>query len=296
MLHALYTALDAHFAHEPHWWPIFTANRQFEVMVGAVLVQQTRWEAVEAAVQRLIAHDWLSPAALAAADTAELAALIRPCAFHSQKATGLQAIARYLLERYDGETTPLFAKERAELRAELLALPRIGRETADTMMLYAGEHPLFIADAYARRLFHRVGVLPSFDFLRAPYDAVQAVVEAGLGTGSWELGAAKQELTNSLTNEPRTNIGEQQLNGLYFVSLAPSSQSLAPTLFYRNFHALITEACIHHCLTKPRCDLPGAHRRFVDPRKCAEHCRECSGCPLRGMCAAYQEQRTENRE
>ena len=273
MLSDLYNTLDAHFAHEPHWWPIFTANRQFEVMVGAVLVQQTRWEAVEAAVQRLIARDWLSPAALAAADTAELAALIRPCAFHSQKATGLQAIARYLLERYNGETTPLFAKERAELRAELLALPRIGRETADTMMLYAGEHPLFIADAYARRLLQRAGVLPGFDFLRAPYDAVQAVVEDELrGQGYGVV------------------VGSQ---GLAVEELNSQNSTLKSPEYYRNFHALITEACIHHCLTKPRCDLPGSHRRFVDPRKCAEHCRECSGCPLRGMCAAYQEQRTE---
>lgn len=247
---SLYSALAAHYAHEPHWWPLFSQQPQFEVIVGAVLVQQTRWEAVEGAVQRLIAHDWLSAAALAAADTSELAALIRPCAFHTQKAPGLQSIARYLLEHYGGDPAALLARERWALRAELLALPRIGRETADTIMLYGGTHPVFIVDAYARRLFHRLDVLPGYDVLRAPYDKVQAVVEG------------------ELASEPQ-----------------------ASHEFYWRFHALITEECIHHCLTKPRCDLPGAHRRFLDPRKCADHCRACDGCPLRGMCQAYQEQK-----
>src|SRR6266508_3681604 len=101
---ALYDALYAHFGHEPHWWPIVSDTPQVEIIVGAVLVQQTRWETVEAAVVRLRDAGLLAPAALAAADTAALAALIRPCAFHSQKAPGLQAICRYLVERYAGDT------------------------------------------------------------------------------------------------------------------------------------------------------------------------------------------------
>ena len=89
---ALYDALSAHFAHEPHWWPIVGDTPQFEMLIGAVLVQQTRWETVEAAVVRLREAGLLAPAALAAADTAALAALIRPCAFHTQKAPGIQDI------------------------------------------------------------------------------------------------------------------------------------------------------------------------------------------------------------
>ncbi|MBC8163144.1 MAG: DNA repair protein [Roseiflexaceae bacterium] len=263
-LFALYTTLAAHFAHEPHWWPLWSQRPQFEVMVGAVLVQQTRWEAVEGAVQRLIAQGWLSPQALAEAGTGELAALIRPCAFHTQKAPGLQAISRHLLAHYGGDPAALFAQERQALRQELLALPRIGRETADTMMLYASDHPVFIVDAYARRLFARVDVFPGYDFLRRPYDEVQALVEAATADC-----------------------------GLRIADLSGRS---AIHLFHWRFHALITVACIHHCLTKPRCDLPGARRRFLDPRKCAEHCLACGGCPLRGVCNAYQEQRTKNKE
>src|SRR5215212_4623673 len=154
---ALYDALFAHFGHEPHWWPIVSDMPQFEILVGAVLVQQTRWETVEAAVVRLRDAALLAPDALAAADTAALAALIRPCAFYSQKAPGLQAIARYIVERHGGDIAAMLAQDRAALRAELLALPRIGRETADAIMLYAGGHPVFIVDAYARRLFGRLG-------------------------------------------------------------------------------------------------------------------------------------------
>jgi endonuclease-3 related protein len=262
---ALYDALFAHFGHEPHWWPIVSATPQFEMLVGAVLVQQTRWETVEAAVLRLRDAGLLDPAALAVSDTAALAALIRPCAFHMQKAPGLQAICRYLIERYAGDMTALLSQERAPLRAELLALPRIGRETADAIMLFAGGHPVFIVDAYARRLLGRLALVPGFDFARARYDDVQALIEGAL-------------------NDPIVDCR------LQIADYAPPIYNLQSPIcnFYRNFHALIVEECIHHCLaTSPRQDRPGARRLFVDPRKCAAHCLDCQGCPLRGMCAEY---------
>jgi endonuclease-3 related protein len=263
---ALYDALSAHFGHEPHWWPIVSDTPQFEILIGAVLVQQTRWETVEAAVVRLRDTGLLNPVALAAADTAALAALIRPCAFHTQKAAGLQAICRYLVEQYGGDMSALLAQPRAQLRAELLALPRIGRETADTIMLFGGGHPGFIVDAYARRLLGRLDLAPGFDFARAPYDAVQALVEGALGD----------------------EIAECRMPNADFLLPVPNPQPPAPN-FYRNFHALIVEECIHHCLaTRPRQDRPGARRAFVDPRKCAEHCLICQGCPLLGMCATHR--------
>ncbi|MFL5806771.1 MAG: endonuclease III domain-containing protein [Roseiflexaceae bacterium] len=261
---ALYDALYAHFGREPHWWPIVTDSPQIEMIVGAVLVQQTRWETVEAAVIRLRDAGLLALAALAAADTAALAALIRPCAFQSQKAPGLQAIARHILERHSGDVTAMLAQERAPLRAELLALPRIGRETADTIMLYAGGHPIFVVDAYTRRLFGRLDLAPGFDFARARYDDVQALVEG------------------AIENDQRA-MNDQESGNSSFI-LHPSSLHE----FYWDLHALIIEECIHHCLaTNPRQNQPGARRAFVDPRKCAEHCLICDGCPLRAMCASY---------
>jgi endonuclease-3 related protein len=263
---ALYEALLGHFGSEPHWWPIITGAPQFEILVGSVLVQQTRWETVEAALARLRDASLLSPAALAAADTGALALLLRPCAFHTQKAPGLQAICRYLVERYGGDVGALLAQPRAPLRAELLALPRIGRETADAIMLFGGAHPLFIVDAYARRLLARLDLAPGFDFMRAPYDTVQQLVENALAGPALEA-----RLSAPAYAPPIYNAQSAHCN------------------FYRNFHALIVEECIHHCLAnRPRQDQAGARRRFVDPRKCAAHCLDCAGCPLRGMCATYR--------
>jgi endonuclease III related protein len=257
---AVYAALHEHFGHEPHWWPIYSDAPQFEMLIGAVLVQQTRWETVEAAVLRLRDGGLLSPAALAGADVFALAALLRPCAFHSQKAPGLRAIARHVCERHGGDVAAMLAQQSAPLRAELLALPRIGPETADTIMLYAGGHPHFIVDAYARRLFDRLDLEPGFDFVRARYADVQRLIEDALGPGS---GAARNAAGPPLPGGLRR--------------------------FLWDLHALVTETCIHHCLaTRARHDLPGARRTFVDPRKCAEHCLACTGCPLRPQCAAYE--------
>jgi endonuclease-3 related protein len=258
---AMYAALHRHFGHEPHWWPIYSHTPQFEIIVGAVLVQQTRWETVEATVVRLRDAGLLTPATLAAADTATLAGLLRPCAFYTQKAPGLQAICRHILDRHGGDVAALLAQPRAPLRAELLALPRIGRETADAIMLYAGGHPVFVVDAYTRRLFGRLGLHPGFDFERARYDELQQLIEGALT--QWD--------------EPRTENQE------------PNSADGGLRHFLWDLHALITEECIHHCLaTRPRQDQPGARRAFVDPRKCAAHCLSCAGCPLREMCATYQ--------
>lgn len=263
---AIYERLAAHFAHEQHWWPIVTDDPGFEVIVGMVLVQQTRWQTVEAAIRRLIGRGWMSPAGVAAAPTDELAALIRPCAFHTQKAPGLQAIAAHLLGRYGGSAMQMLRRPGAELRAELLSLPRVGRETADTVMLYAGGHPAFIVDAYARRVLGRAGLPAAIDPLRAPYDAVRTLVEGAIASGPPPV-LAPGRATLPAFIEPQS----------------------ALTAFYWDFHALIVEACIHHCTaSRPRCAQPGLRPSFVDHRKCVEHCTACGGCPLRDICQSAE--------
>jgi endonuclease III related protein len=263
----VYERLESHFGHEPHWWPIITDDPPFEMLVGAVLVQQTRWQTVEAAIYRLRERGLMNPAALAEFDTAELALLIRPCAFHTQKAPGLQAICRHLLEYQGGRLESLLAGERHAVRQELLALPRIGKETADTVMLYAGGHPVFIVDAYARRLLSRLDLAPGFDFARAPYDAVQSLVEGALENAKCKM--------HKMLGQP--------------LSTDETALHFAFCTFLWRFHALIVEACIHHCFaTRMRQDAPGLRPTFVDPRKCAAHCLVCSGCPLREICATYR--------
>ncbi|HWQ13030.1 MAG TPA: DNA repair protein [Roseiflexaceae bacterium] len=276
-----YQLLEAHFGHEPHWWPIVTEDPPFEVLVGAVLVQQTRWQTVEAAVRRLQAAGLLHPEALAQADTAALAELIRPCAFHTQKAPGLQAICRHLLGRHGGSVRAMLGGERQAVRAELLALPRIGKETADTIMLYAGGHPLFVVDAYTRRLFARLGLAPGFDFARAPYDAIQQLIEGALAK-------AKGQTLNAKQDTLPTSCGHADGRDGHGAGVEVLAFSLQPVAFFWRFHALIVEGCIHHCLaSRPRCAAPGLRPAFVDPRKCAGHCVSCAGCPLRPSCA-YQ--------
>jgi endonuclease-3 related protein len=178
---ALYDALRDHFPHEPHWWPMHGNDRTFEVMVGMVLVQQTQWGTVEAAVLRMLSAGITSFDVLSQTDPHHLAQLCKPCAFYGRKAAALIRIAQHVCTT-PGGSAALITGDRTSLRQTLLSLPQIGRESADTVLLYAGQHPLFIVDAYARRVLARTGVYADLiDCLRAPYDEVQRVIEADVG-------------------------------------------------------------------------------------------------------------------
>lgn len=178
----VYEAARAHYAHEPHWWPFHGVDRGYEVTLGMILVQQTQWGTVEAAVLRILAAGYTSFFALATADPVHLSSLCKPCAFYTRKADALIRISHHVCQLPNG-FADCISGDRATLRALLLSLPQIGRESADTILLYAGNHPLFIVDAYARRVLARTGVYADrIDCLKAPYDAVQQVVESDVGT------------------------------------------------------------------------------------------------------------------
>ena len=180
-LFPLYESARAHYPHEPHWWPLHTPDRGYEVTLGMVLVQQTQWGIVEAAVLRILAAGYTSFEALALADAHTLATLCKPCAFYTRKAVALIRIAQHIVTLPDGFVS-LVTGERSALRAGLLTLPQIGRESADTLLLYGGDHPLFIVDAYARRVLARTGIYADqIDCMRASYDAIQQVIEADIG-------------------------------------------------------------------------------------------------------------------
>ncbi|WP_322495155.1 Fe-S cluster assembly protein HesB [Chloroflexus sp.] len=180
----IYHRLAAHFGplHGPQatspWWPIVSDNPQLEMAIGAILVQQTRWETVEAAVMRMHGAGLLDLAALAEADAGQLAALIYPCALYRQKASSLIALARAIQARY-GDLATMLSRPTVALRAELLQLPRIGPETADVILLYAGQHPLFVVDAYTRRIFSRVAP-ERLAWERASYAQVQQAIAGEL--------------------------------------------------------------------------------------------------------------------
>ncbi len=139
-----------------HWWP---ADSPFEVVIGAILTQNTNWQNVEKAIDNLRAADALSCSALCALSRDELEVLIRPSGFFRQKAQRLQLFSGYLRDHYQGCLEKLLQQPLDEARRELLAQKGVGPETADSILLYAGGQPSFVVDAYTGRLFSRLGLL-----------------------------------------------------------------------------------------------------------------------------------------
>ena len=138
-----------------NWWP---AETPFEMAVGAILTQATAWRNVERALGNLKSRGLLDPFLLSRISEEELWELLRPSGFFREKARRVRAFANFLVERYEGSLEKLLSKSAEEARAELLSLPGIGEETADSILLYAGGKPVFVVDSYARRIFSRLGV------------------------------------------------------------------------------------------------------------------------------------------
>lgn len=136
------------------WWP---GEGPLEVIVGAVLTQNTSWKNVERAIENLRQADLMDPQALYALPPEELAELIRPAGYYRLKAGRLRNLLRYLVERHEGSLEQMFSLDQETLRTELLAINGIGPETADCILLYAGELPSFVVDAYTHRVLKRHG-------------------------------------------------------------------------------------------------------------------------------------------
>jgi endonuclease-3 related protein len=141
-----------------HWWP---AEAPFEVMVGAILTQSAAWSNVEKAIASLKIAGALSPEALRRLPLAELASLIRPCGYYNAKAVKLKSLAHWLGEFCGDDLNRLFANDAATLHAQLLSIHGIGPETADSILLYAAGKPVFVIDAYTRRILGRLGLAPA---------------------------------------------------------------------------------------------------------------------------------------
>jgi endonuclease-3 related protein len=154
-LMAMYRAL--HHAYGPQqWWP---GDTPFEVMVGAVLTQNTAWANVEKAIVNLKRERLLTPAKLHRVPPRKLASLIRPSGYYNIKAGRLRNLVDFIQKRHSGSLKKMFAVEPSVLRRDLLGINGIGRETADSILLYAGEKPFFVVDAYTKRIFSRHGLI-----------------------------------------------------------------------------------------------------------------------------------------
>lgn len=168
---AVYVALEATFGHQG-WWP---AQTPFEVMVGAVLTQNTAWSNVERALERLTGRVPLTAEAILALDDGDLADALRPSGYFNVKARRLRSFCQAFVAA--GGLAGLRALETLELRRRLLAVPGVGPETADDMLLYAFERPVFVVDAYTRRVFTRLGLLQGDE----GYETIRAAFESALG-------------------------------------------------------------------------------------------------------------------
>ncbi len=156
-LEEIYARVYAHFGPQ-HWWP---GETPWEVMVGAILTQNTSWRNVEKALANLKQAGRLEPESLRRTRTATLARLVRPSGYFNLKAKKLRALVEFLYKYYEGDPTNLVGGELAVQRTQLLAVYGIGPETADSILLYAARQPIFVIDAYTRRIGARLGLVPA---------------------------------------------------------------------------------------------------------------------------------------
>lgn len=139
-----------------HWWP---GETRCEIIVGAILTQNTAWANVEKAIKNLKKQKALSVKGLSRISEKKLAGLIRPAGYFNVKSRRLKNFLEFLNKAYNGSIDRMFRTETWELRKELLNINGIGPETADSILLYAGNKPVFVVDAYTKRIFSRHGFI-----------------------------------------------------------------------------------------------------------------------------------------
>jgi endonuclease-3 related protein len=226
-----------------HWWP---AETPFEVIVGAILTQNTAWTNVEKALLNLRREGFLSVAGIRQIPPEALEPLLRPAGYFRQKAARLKVFVSWLDSRYGGSLKRMFSVSTVQLRDELLALNGIGPETADSILLYAGQHEIFVVDAYTRRVFERHNMASS----KTSYDEIRSTVEAALKVPFAPV-RKSAETGISAFIEPGPGPSEEQTE---IAVHPPSKMSEAgrSELAQRcnEFHALIVQVGKHFCQSR----------------------------------------------
>ena len=225
-----------------HWWP---AQTRFEVIVGAYLTQNTAWSNVERALANLRQARVLKLAGIRNLPLAELEKLIRSAGYFRQKARRLKTFVRFLDTRYGGSLSRMFAQPTAELRAQLLELNGVGPETADSILLYAGSHPVFVVDAYTRRILDRHRILR----LKADYEDARALFERALR----EPGFMREQSGMVLeTGSPKP---ETPAGSCHPPSPASTMQRTPLAQVYNEMHGLIVGVGKNYCrASEVRCE------------------------------------------
>ncbi len=160
-LTAFYDALEQFYGPR-NWWP---GDTPFEVAVGAILTQNTSWSNVEKCIAMIKQHDCMDPRRLTALPEEKLKTLIRSSGYYNQKAKKLIGFLDFLNKEYDSDMDTMKRVPLEKLRSQLLALHGIGPETADSILLYALDKPVFVVDAYTRRVLSRHHLIdPAYDY------------------------------------------------------------------------------------------------------------------------------------
>jgi endonuclease III related protein len=225
-----YRALLARWGPQ-NWWP---AQSRFEVIVGAYLTQNTNWSNVEKAIGNLRRAGVLSVKGIRELPLKRLQELIRPSGYYRQKAEKLKTFIRFLDINYSGSLDRMFAQPTEKLRAELLALNGVGPETADSILLYAGNHPVFVVDAYTRRILERHGIIHA----KAKYDEIRGIIEQSVSSAAPEL----------------LRVAEQGADPRHPVSRISRSSRGELAQHYNELHALIVRAGNLYCRSTPKCE------------------------------------------
>ena len=166
-LNEMFDLLLDHFSPQ-NWWP---GETPFEVMVGAVLTQNTNWKNVEKAIDNLKRQGLLNPENLHALPLSRLAEEIRPAGYYNIKAKRLRNLTTFIEERYGGDLAAMLDAESGALREGLLSIKGVGPETADSILLYAANLPVFVIDAYTYRILIRHGMIDE----ETTYDELQSL-------------------------------------------------------------------------------------------------------------------------
>jgi endonuclease-3 related protein len=221
-----------------HWWP---AHTPFEVIVGSFLTQNTAWTNVERALANLRAANLLSLEAIRQVPLPELERLIRPSGYFRQKAQRLKTFVAFLDGRYASSLDYLFTQPTNLLREQLLGLNGIGPETADSILLYAGNHPVFVVDAYTRRILDRHEILPQ----KTRYEEIRQVFERSLAP----VAKNKKEARTRPKPESESPSTAHQPSPMSTSPRSPTAQ------IYNEMHGLIVGVGKHYCKkAKPACD------------------------------------------
>jgi endonuclease-3 related protein len=267
-IRAYYDALFSAWGRQ-HWWP---AESCFEVIVGAYLTQNTAWTNVEKALGNLRQERLLTIDGIRRTPERRLGRLIRPSGYFRQKAKRLKAFVSFLDEHHGGSLARMFARPTAELRDELLALNGVGPETADSILLYAGNHPVFVVDAYTRRILERhqiVSTAAGYDEIRLLFEQALSAAPAAEGfspprhRGRRETPKVNSNRFSGTQEVPLGALGVSAVNkhphGPRGSSHPPSAVSeaarTAMVQVFNEMHGLIVGVGKNYCLkSQPQCE------------------------------------------